>query len=289
MNSAPTISVIIPTYNRQSTLLRAVESVVKQDYKYFDLWIVDDGSTDQTEDLIKKYIRELKLKVKIYYIKTKNHGVSAARNLGVEKSEGEWIAFLDSDDEWLPGKLTKQMDFVKSYPQISLVHGEEIWIRNGVRVNQKKIHQKFGGKIFQKCLPLCLISPSACLIRKELFLAMGGFDESFTVCEDYDLWLKITSLFEVGFIPDPIIKKYGGHIDQLSRKYVAMDHWRLQALGRILDIRKLDKSDTQAVKSQLEIKGRILLKGYLKHGNLVKFQQIRDFIRIYIPEFHNLN
>ena len=215
----PLISVIIPTFNRAHVLLKAIDSVLKQTYKNFEVIVVDDGSTDGTTELLSSYIKE----GKILYLKQENKGVSSARNFGVKSSKGDWLAFLDSDDEWLKHKLQKQVELLTERPDLRLVHGEELWVRNGKRVNQKKIHQKFGGFIYEKCLPLCLISPSAVMIERKLYEEMGGFDEEFTVCEDYDLWLKITSLYEVGFVSDPIIYKYGGHEDQLSHKYFAMD------------------------------------------------------------------
>ena len=191
------ISVVIPTYNRNHTLKRAIDSVLRQTYKNFELIVVDDGSTDKTVESLSCY------KEKIHLIKLgKNHGVSLARNVGIHASKGEYVCFLDSDDEWLEDKLQRQVNLL-SQKKYNLIHGEEIWIRNGKRVNQKKIHQKYGGWIFEKCLPRCLISPSAAMANKKVLLELGGFDEEFPVCEDYDLWAKITSRYEVGFIEGP--------------------------------------------------------------------------------------
>ncbi|MEI8345912.1 MAG: glycosyltransferase [Pseudomonadota bacterium] len=267
----PKIAVIIPTYNRFRVLGHAIESVLAQDYQDFELWIVDDASTDETANLVKKY-----LSARVHYVRVDcNYGVSFARNLGVAMSQSDWVAFLDSDDQWLPQKLSKQMEFASHHFDIQLIHGEEIWIRHGKRVNQKKIHQKFGGWIFQKCLPLCLISPSAVIMKRELYQQMGGFDESFPVCEDYDLWLKITCRYEVGFISEPIIKKFGGHEDQLSQKYKAMDYWRIKAMSRLGKNILLSEEDLRALKEQIKLKGEILLNGYRKHGNLEAMEEIR--------------
>ncbi|MCO4793350.1 MAG: glycosyltransferase [Bacteriovoracaceae bacterium] len=261
------ISVVIPTYNRSHVLERAINSVLMQSIQPHELIVVDDGSTDKTSDILLKYSSNPLIQI----IKTENRGVSAARNIAIEKSSGHWIALLDSDDEWLPNKLEKQVNFVESNPNIPLVHGEEIWIRNGKRVNQKKIHRKYGGDIFLNCIPLCLISPSASLIKKDVLEELGLFDEEFIVCEDYDLWLKLTSLYEVGFIEEPIINKYGGHEDQLSRKYVAMDFWRIKSLMRILEIRNLTNEQRQSVLAEVIKKGEILKMGYVKHKNMENY------------------
>lgn len=265
-------SVIIPTYNREKVLERAIDSVLNQSFKDFELIVVDDGSTDQTSEILKKYDKNIKV------IRTENKGVSAARNLGVQHASGIWLSFLDSDDEWLKFKLQKQAQFIIENPNTPLVHGEEIWIRNGRRVNQKNKHQKYGGRIFQKCLPLCLISPSAVSIRKDIYLENGGFDEEFIVCEDYDLWLKLTSLYEVGFIEEPIINKYGGHDDQLSARYKAMDLYRLKSMLRIMEIRNLEEEDLRACKIEVLKKAEILQKGFEKHGNTSKVREVQSLV-----------
>ncbi len=268
------VSVIIPTFNRGYVVERAINSVLNQSKSPHELIIVDDGSTDDTEEVLKQYDNVPLIKV----IRTENQGVSAARNTAIREATGEWIALLDSDDEWLSHKLEVQLAHLEENPHLPLVHGEEIWIRNGKRVNQKKIHQKFGGRIFQKCLPLCLISPSASIIRKEVLLKLGCFDEEFEVCEDYDLWLKLTSLYEVGYIEAPVITKYGGHEDQLSRKFKAMDFWRVKSLMRLIEIRNLSTEDRKAVLSEVIKKGEILKMGYMKHKNMENYSVVDAWV-----------
>ncbi|MDO9183984.1 MAG: glycosyltransferase, partial [Bacteriovorax sp.] len=211
--------------------------------------------------------------------KTRNLGVSSARNFGVQQSSGNFLAFLDSDDEWLPHKLEEQFNFFKQNPALEIVYGQELWIRNGVRVNQRASHQKFGGWIFDKCVQLCFIAPSSVMFTKKLFLEMGGFDQDFVVCEDYDLWLKISSIYEIGYISNPIIIKHGGHEDQLSTKYVAMDMWRLKALFKILNIRKLSVEHIEIVMIAIRKKADLLMKGYQKHGNVVAFNEVEAMLK----------
>ncbi len=263
------VSVIIPTYNRAKVLGRAVESVLAQTYLHYELIIVDDGSTDETQALLESYSSYKNVKI----VRTKNKGVSAARNLGIQLASGDWVAFLDSDDEWLPQKLELQMQYVSQNPNIQVVHGEEIWIRNGVRVNPMKKHQKSGGDIFNDATRFCCMSPSTILIATPLLIQRGCFDESFPVCEDYDLWLRLSYDQKVGFIQDFIINKYGGHEDQLSSKYHSMDYWRIRALKKVLSF-PLSEEQKRQVEFEIAKKSKILLKGYRKHQNLENFDEV---------------
>lgn len=272
------VSIIIPTFNRSQLVERAIRSVLNQTYKNFELIIVDDGSTDDTELRLQQFTTN----PSIHYYKKENSGVAAARNFGAAKAKGKWMAFLDSDDEWLAHKLQDQINFLQKNSELKIVYGEETWIRNGMRVNQKKHHKKSGGRIFERCLEQCLIAPSSVLLEKNLFDEFKGFDESFVVCEDYDLWIKISSQYEIGFIEHPLIIKYGGHEDQLSTKYFAMDMWRLKSMHNLLISRSLPVNDLSALSAliaTMQTKGKILLKGYQKHGNLedaVKVSQILE-------------
>ena len=263
------VSVVIPTFNRMKYLKRAVRSVIAQTYRDWDIWIVDDGSTDQTPFWA---LNELPFR-NINYVRTKNLGVSHARNLGIQLSKGPWIAFLDSDDEWLEHKLKEQMRFAKENP-VKIIHSEEIWVRNGVRVNPHKKHQKSGGRIFKNSVDLCCMSPSAIAIHRDLFLSEGLFREDFPVCEDYDLWLRLTSKFDVGFIEQPLIKKYAGHKGQLSHQYFAMDYWRIQSLIALKDSPNLNREENQHLKESLKKRAGILLKGYKKHNNMTHYKEV---------------
>lgn len=253
---------------------RALGSVFSQEFDNFECIVVDDGSTDRTHSICDKY--------KINYIKTANLGVSHARNTGAKAASGSWLAFLDSDDQWLPDKLNRQYQFISEYPEIRILHGNEVWIKNGQKKNQKLKHKKSGGDIFQASLKLCLISPSAVVIRKDLFSEHQGYKENFPVCEDYDLWLKITATETVGFIKEPLIIKYGGHEDQLSQKYKAMDYWRVKSIQNILMEGNLNNAQRIAAKKELLVKSDILLKGYKKHNNPEHFEEISTIRKMYL-------
>ena len=183
------ISVIIPTYNRKKHIKKAIDSVMRQSYEPFEIIVIDDGSIDGTYELIKQSYSSSQISIE----KQINNGVSSARNKGVKLANGDWIAFLDSDDEWLENKLELQVREIKKSKNFLICHTNEIWIRNGIRVNQMKKHQKYGGSIFEKCLDMCRISPSSVMINRCVFDEIGLFDESLIICEDYDMWLRITS------------------------------------------------------------------------------------------------
>ncbi len=255
------VSVIIPSYNRAHTLPRALDSVLAQTRRADEIILVDDGSTDETEQLIKQNYPE------VSYLKQENRGVSAARNQAIKQARGDWLALLDSDDAWLPEKLDKQLSLLAQQPEFKLIHSDEIWIRNGVRVNQMKKHAKTGGQIFQQCLPLCAISPSAAVIHRELFGEIGLFDETLPACEDYDLWLRITARYPVLYCEDALILKYGGHDDQLSQQHWGMDRFRIRALSKCIAQGRLGEQDHLAAERMLQHKLRILLKGAEKHNN----------------------
>lgn len=268
------ISCLIPTFNRATTLPRAVESVLVQDYRDIELIIIDDASTDETQN----YLRELKdPRVQIIGLEV-NGGVSRARNLGAQKAQGEWLAFLDSDDVWLPHKLTHQVEKAQNHPQWPLIHGEEIWVRRGVRVNPKKKHQKGEGDQFSRACELCVISPSATMMKASVFHELGGFREDFEVCEDYDLWLRYLARYEVGFVETPIIVKYGGHEDQLSNRYRAMDDWRVRSLLDLLEKVPLNNTRRKKVFEEICRKGQILLIGYDKHQRPEDCQRVQSMI-----------
>lgn len=221
------VSVVIPTYNREDRLPSAIRSVLQQTAPPAEIIVVDDGSTDGTPALVRAY-------PEVRYLRQENQGVSAARNHGISAAKHDWIALLDSDDEWLPRKLERQWRALERDPRFRFCHTDEIWIRKGRRVNPMKKHAKHGGYIFHHCLPLCVISPSSALINRELFEHFGMFDPELPVCEDYDLWLRICAREPVLYVDEPLLLKYGGHEDQLSRAYWGMDRFRIRALEKLI-------------------------------------------------------
>ena len=267
----PRVSVVIPAFNRWRLLAEAIDSVLAQSYRDFELIVVDDGSTDATASELAK------LASRLQFFVTERRGVSAARNLGVSQSRGHYIAFLDSDDLWLNSKLERQTRFMDEHPEFHICQTDEIWIRNGVRVNPRAVHQKPSGDIFSRSLELCLVSPSAAMMTKALFERTGGFDEAFPVCEDYDLWLRISAQHQVPLIPDRLTIKRGGHADQLSRSIWGMDRYRILALQKVLRS-DLDRSQEAAVLKMLRHKVAIVAAGARKRGREQEAQNLEAIV-----------
>ena len=255
----PQVTVIIPTYNRDWIVGEAIDSVLIQDFSDYELIVVDDGSEDETAAILATYGDKIKV------LRQPNRGVSAARNAGIASATGSLVAFLDSDDLWLPQKLSTQVKFFAEHPKAVINQTQEHWIRNGVRVNPKKRHLKFSGMIFERLLAICLVSPSAVMIKKTLFDAVGVFDERLPACEDYDLWLRISSRYPVHLIDTPLIIKRGGHKDQLSKTPV-LDKYRIQALLKLLEDNYLTPRQKQSVIAALEEKCAVYAGGCRKRG-----------------------
>ena len=256
----PAVSVIIPVFNRAWCLETTLQSVWDQTFRNFEVIVVDDGSTDGTPALMRQFPE-----VRVHRWED-NRGVSSARNWGIQMARGEWICFLDSDDRWVENKLQVQVDWMQAHPECPACYTDEIWIRNGVRVNPKNKHRKYSGDIFQHCLPLCIISPSSILMRASVLEAVGGFDADLAACEDYDLWLRLTSRYPVEFIPEKLIIKTGGHADQLSQKFRGMDRFRVYALEKILKQDVLSPQQRTWVLEALVEKCSILRMGYSNRG-----------------------
>jgi glycosyltransferase involved in cell wall biosynthesis len=257
----PLVSVIIPTFNRRSVLERAICSVLAQTFRDFELIVVDDGSTDGTTGLLEDFDSRL---MRLYQ---ENRGVASSRNLGIKQSRGELVAFLDSDDEWLPEKLSRQVErFDPSRPYF-VCHTDEIWMRGEQVVSQKSIHRKQGGRFFERALERCLISPSSVMLSRTLLDKVGWFDEALPAAEDYDLWLRVTASYDVDFVPERLVIKHGGRHDQLSLKIPAIDRFRVQAIGKMLEGSELSPAYREAAVRELVKKCGIVASGCRKRGN----------------------
>lgn len=264
------VTVVIPTYNRRESLARALASVYAQTLPASQIIVVDDGSTDDTCQWLKEAYPQ------VDYLWQPNRGVSSARNVGIREASQPWIALLDDDDEWLPGKLESQFQRLRESPEIKICHCEEIWIRNGRRVNAGKRHAKPEGDIFVECLPLCAMSPSSILIHRDVWARVGLFDEQLPACEDYDLWLRIAARYPVALVKEPQIKKYGGHADQLSRAFWGMDRFRIRALQRLLGSGSLRADQYRAALAILTEKTRVYSAGASKRGRHEEVSQLQQ-------------
>jgi glycosyltransferase involved in cell wall biosynthesis len=251
----PVVTVIIPTHNRSALVGDAIDSVLSQKGLRFEVIVVDDGSTDETTARLEGYGDRIRC------VRQPHRGVSAARNHGVRLARGSWLAFLDSDDQWLPGKLVAQLTLHTAERRFGLSQTAERWVRNGRHVNQCAHHQPPTGEFFMASLLRCVVSPSAAMVRRDLFEAVGGFDESLAVCEDYDLWLRLAARTELGFIPRALVVKRAGHEEQLSERYWGMDRFRVAALVRVLAEQELNPVQRHAVLDVLRRKCTTLAHG----------------------------
>lgn len=272
------VSVVIPTYNREVRLPAAIRSVLDQTAPPAEIIVVDDGSTDGTPALVRAFPA-------VRYLRQENQGVSAARNHGICAAKHDWIALLDSDDEWLPGKVERQWSALEREPRYRFCHTDEIWIRKGRRVNPLKKHAKYGGRIFEQCLPLCVISPSSALIHRDLFERFGMFDPDLPVCEDYDLWLRICAREPVLYVDEPLLLKHGGHEDQLSRAYWGMDRFRIRALEKLFQSGAVEGEALTAALDTLYRKIDIYAAGAEKRRRFEEADRYRDKKRHYAACF----
>jgi glycosyltransferase involved in cell wall biosynthesis len=259
------ITTIIPTYNRQNHIKRAIESVLNQSTKVDEIIVVDDGSTDDTKELIKDY--------PIKYIYQQNSGVSSARNSGIKESNGDFLTFLDSDDEWHFDKISKQLEFHTKNKDILFSHTNEKWMRDNKEIKIKGANKKFGGFIFEDILSHCTIGASTVMIHRDIVDDIGLFDESLEICEDYDLWLRVAKKYQIGYIDEPLITKYAGDWEQLSFKYWGMDRWRIESLKK--------HDSNQKVRDEIIKKSKILLKGAIKNQNSEVEQKYKSIISYY--------
>ena len=272
----PKVSVILPTYNRLPMLKEAMDSVLAQNFEDMELIVVDDGSTDGTAEEMKRYGGRVKL---IQH--SRNRGVSAARNKGILHARGKYIAFLDSDDLWVKGKLRIQVSFLDDNPHYPICYTDEIWIRRGKRVNPMIKHAKYSGWIFEKCLPLCIMSPSSVMMKRTLFSKVGLFDEALPVCEDYDFWLRVSARFPIFFIDRKLIVKRGGHPDQLSQRSWGNDRCRVIALEKLLSEPYIGSEEREMILKEMKKKCSILYKGFLKRRNEIEARHYQEMMRRY--------
>jgi len=259
----PKISVIIPTFNRAQKVIRAVDSVLKQSWKDLEIIVIDDGSTDSTDKALSGYGSLI-----TYMRQPVNRGVSSTRNIGIKSSMAPWIAFLDSDDYWLPEKLQTQMEFIELNPLVVACQTQEIWMKNGMQVSPKRKHKKPSGNIFKQSLRLCLVSPSCVMLKKSLIEEVGFFDENLPAAEDFDLWLRISCRYPIFLINKWLVVKEGGHNDQLSRKITGIDQYRVWAIVKAIKSGRLSSGQIDQAMEELSVKCRIYGKGCIKRGRM---------------------
>jgi len=223
----PRIAVIIPTYNRASLVTRAIESVLAQTYTDYELVVVDDGSEDNTLEIVKQYSG-------CRYVRVEHSGLpSVVRNAGVRSTDTPYVAFLDSDDEWLPDKLSVQTEILESNPDVGLVCSNA-FLTEGNDPKQRELYLKPGqgksGRILKELIRDNFIITSTVLMRRDTFERSGGFceDPELQAVEDYDLWLRLDPRSAIHYVPDPLAVYRKGP-SSLSKSRNGAEHWRVLA------------------------------------------------------------
>lgn len=225
----PDVSVIIPTFNCAHFLPQTIDSVMSQTFHDLEILVVDDGSTDDTRAVVEA------CNTSIRYIYQKNQGPSAARNTGIRESRGKYLAFLDSDDLWLPGKLEKQTRVMENLPSTGLVYSDLYYFdsETGSSLGTYPNHHLFAsGKILARLFLDNFIQMSTQLVRREVFREVGLFDESLWSCEDWDMWLRVSGRFDVGFVDEPL-SMHRLHLGNRSKQ--VRDRDTLVVLQKTLD------------------------------------------------------
>ncbi len=271
LNFNVNVSVIIPAFNRKKLLLRAINSVLSQTYQNFELIVVDDGSNEDLSEVAKLVAENEHI-----FFSTENSGVASARNFGASIASGNWLAFLDSDDKWLPTKLEEQINFIEKFPEFKITHCNETWFRNGQRISQKNNFKPAQGESFFESVKLCNISASAVFLQREFFEELGGFDERMKICEDYDFWIRASLESKVGFLEKRLVEKYRLKENQLSSSEPAIDRFRVFSLAKILLNENLNSEQIKAVLEQISFKSEILSNGAKKRNNENSFQIFKN-------------
>ncbi|MBN1427560.1 MAG: glycosyltransferase [Anaerolineae bacterium] len=197
----PKVSVIIPSHNRAHFLGRAIQSVLNQTYHNFEIVVVDDGSTDDTREVIEGF------GASVHYFYQPHNGVSAARNYGIKVANGEYVAFLDSDDEFMPLKLEKQVSYLDTHPNVGMVYSSYIIVDGETNQSFYSSQSLFSGWVFRELLWKCMQGPlttPTVMVKRSVFEQVGLFDETMDLAEDIDLWCRISRRFEITSLPEAL-------------------------------------------------------------------------------------
>jgi glycosyltransferase involved in cell wall biosynthesis len=232
MIQSPSVSVVIATYNYGHYLAGAIDSVLAQTYQDFEVIVVDDGSTDDTPDVVRPYLYD----PRVHYVRTENRGQPAAQNMAIRLARAPWIAFLDADDQWLPTKLEKQIDLASRVPEVGVVYTRRLEIDAEGYLLESRQPTLYKGRVLAQMFLTNFVCFSSSMVRRDVLDRVGLFDESRRHAPDYDLWLRAARFYQFDFVGEPLVKYRVGHATLRRR------HPELQlegALARMRDFLEL--------------------------------------------------
>ena len=269
-------------------LRRALQSVLAQSRPPDELIVVvdeapDGGSADA--DCALSFAEDLaRNRTQLSVLFSGARGPAAARNRGARAAFGTWLAFLDSDDTWSAEKLALQLEHLRRRPHLHGCQTLELWVRNNRVIGQPERLRPRPGRFLRDSFSTCLIACSAVMIRRDTFLLLGGFDESYQVCEDFELWLRYLEQHAMGLVPLPLTQKYAGDWPQQSRSRPMLDALRVRAILAAVDRSRLSAEERNAARSACTEKFSILQRGAKRHGSGGRIEELKDEILRRFPD-----
>lgn len=245
------ISVVIPAYNTAEHIVACLDSVYLQKDVDYEVLVIDDGSDDN----LLQTIEAQNYPANFHYFSQHNSGAAAARNNAIQKAQGNYIAFLDADDEWVPGKLSKQLMYLQKNKNVGLCFCDMMHIVNGTKIHNSYLHEReykhvSSGWIYEKLLRECFIFTPTVLVRRDVLQKVGDFNEALHIAEDYDLWLRIADHYEIGFIDEPLTIRNRHQKNLTSNLPLYLDS-SIKQMEAVLDVNRGNKTRVQIIKNRL--------------------------------------
>lgn len=277
----PNVSVIIHTYNNEKFIVETIESVLNQTYRDYEIIVVDDGSVDGTHDALLPYMQQIR-----YHYK-ENGGIASAKNTGIRLSQTEFIAFLDHDDLWAPDKLKLQMECFNENPQVGLVYAKYTSFRDGKELRTKP-EKGYSGWIFKELLSKSFIQTSTVMVKKECLNAVGPYDESFSLGDEYDMFLRISKKFQCGFI-DKGLTRYRVHDTNASKDDFLFDKENLGVYKKVYNnFTDLNGEEKKILRKRIAGYSMKVAEGLYRLGKLEESKEYQKEAHDYLPFYKRI-
>ena len=289
-NLPPRVSVILPIYNGESYVAEAIESVLAQTYPSFEIIAVNDGSRDGSAEIVKRYLGS----GRIQFVEQANQGVANARNTGIARSSGEFIALVDQDDIWLPDKLEKQVAFMDAFPEVALLHAKVVCIdREGKPISCRGwiyVGEDIHGYCAEHLLSGNQIAPLTVLVRRARLDEVGMFNQTFAPADDWDLWLRIAVRFPLGFL-DSFVGKYRVHESNESKNLLKMKLSEIRVMesfrsGYPAHVRQMSRKTIETKLIAFYEQTADLFMGADQPSEAMTYQQKADKLKLRAPWYY---